>query len=67
MFAYVIDDKFPVTKNHKLIIPKRHINSFFDMGDAEYKGVMNLLKRVREELMEKDKSITAFNVGVNDG
>ena len=67
MFAYVIDDKFPVTKNHKLIIPKRHIKSFFDMGDAEYKGVMNLLKRVREELMEKDKSITAFNVGVNDG
>ena len=34
------------------------------MGEAEYKGVMTLLKQVREELMEKDKSITAFNVGV---
>ena len=67
MFAFSIDDKYPVTKNHKLIIPRRHVNSFFELGNAEYKGVLELLKKEKEELSRKDKTISAFNVGINDG
>jgi len=67
MFAFAIDDKYPVTKNHKLIIPKRHVRSFFELGNAEYKGVLELLKKEKEELSRKDATISAFNVGINDG
>jgi diadenosine tetraphosphate (Ap4A) HIT family hydrolase/5-methylcytosine-specific restriction endonuclease McrA len=67
MFAFAIDDKYPVTKNHKLIIPKRHVRSFFELGNAEYKGVLELLKKEKEELGRKDATISAFNVGINDG
>ena len=67
MFAFAIDDKYPVTKNHKLIIPRRHVRSFFELGNAEYKGVLELLKKEKEELGRKDATISAFNVGINDG
>ena len=34
--AYVIEDRFPVTKGHLLIIPKRHEPSWFELGLGEW-------------------------------
>ena len=67
MFAFAIGDKYPVTKYHMLVIPKRHVISFFELGNAEHKGIMELLKKVKEDLIKKDSTIVAFNIGVNDG
>ena len=67
MFAFAIEDKYPVTKHHMLIIPRRHVTSFFELGNAEHNGVMELLRKVKEDLMKKDNTITAFNIGINDG
>ena len=67
MFAFAIEDKYPVTKYHMLIIPRRHVTSFFELGNAEHNGVMELLRKVKEDLMKKDNTITAFNIGINDG
>ena len=33
--AYAIFDKFPATKGHMLIIPKRHVSNFFDITKEE--------------------------------
>ena len=67
MFAFAIEDKYPVTKYHMLIIPRRHVTSFFELGNAEHNGIMELLRKVKEDLMKKDNTITAFNIGINDG
>ncbi len=34
-FAFAILDGFPVSPGHTLIIPKRHVSSFFEVTDAE--------------------------------
>jgi ATP adenylyltransferase len=63
--AFAIKDKFPVTESHYLIIPRRHIDSFFELGSSEQKACLNLLSEIKEKLKE-DSSITGFNIGIND-
>jgi len=66
-FAFVIEDDFPVTKFHSLIIPKRHIASYFDLTEQELLEINKLLKKRKEEILAKDESVTGFNVGINVG
>lgn len=65
--AFVIYDKYPVTKNHSLIIPKRHIESFFDLTPGEYADCMVLIRTSKNILCDLDNTISGFNIGVNDG
>jgi len=65
--AFVISDKYPVTKYHSLIIPKRHVKSFFDLTPEEIADCMVLIKTSKKTLCELDKTISGFNIGVNDG
>lgn len=65
--AFVISDKYPVTKFHSLIIPKRHASSFFELTDEEKQDCLSLLSLTKNKLCEVDKSISGFNVGINDG
>ena len=66
-FIYVVRDSFPVTKYHSLIIPHRHVSNFFDLNEDELKDLNETLKKERQSLLNLDKKITAFNVGVNAG
>ena len=66
-FFFVVRDSFPVTKLHSLIIPHRHVSDFFDLNDGELSDLNKLLKKQRQSLLDLDKEITAFNVGVNAG
>ncbi len=66
-YAVVIEDSFPVTKHHSLIIPKRHFKDYFDIQQTEQNAIHDLLKICRKLLSEKDTSITGFNVGINIG
>ena len=65
--ALAVEDKFPVTKSHILIIPRRHVASFFDMGAAEHKACLKLLEEMKNHILDKDPTVSAFNVGFNDG
>ncbi len=65
--AYVIKDKFPVTKGHHLIIPKKHSNDFFELDNEELVAIKDLITDLKEALMKDDESITAFNIMVNVG
>ena len=66
-FIYVVRDSFPVTKYHSLIIPHRHVSNFFDLNKDELKDLSKTLKKEKQSILNLDKQITAFNVGVNAG
>ena len=65
--AYAIRDGFPVTELHTLVIPKRHVASYFDLGRPEVNACNALLSELRKDVKKKDATVTGFNVGINDG
>lgn len=65
--AFVIEDNYPVTKNHSLIISKRHCSNYFDLYQPEINACNQLIFEMREQLLKKDKSIEGFNIGNNSG
>jgi len=66
-YAYAIRDGFPVTEQHSLIIPKRHVDDYFRLTADEIIGCNALLTEIRKLILESDKSVTGFNIGVNAG
>ena len=66
-FLFVVRDSYPVTKLHTLVIPHRHVSNFFDLNDEELDDLNKVLKQQRKSLLNLDKEITGFNVGVNAG
>ena len=66
-FFVAIKDLYPVTEGHTLIIPNRHVESFFELTRDEEIAMLDMLSSQRQELSELDTSITGFNVGINDG
>lgn len=65
--AYVVRDAFPVAEGHTLVIPKRHIADYFELGRPEQNAIQRLLAGQRASLLALDASISGFNVGVNVG
>lgn len=65
--SFSIEDKFPVTKGHSLIIPKRHFPDYFDITQAEFNAVNALIQQAKLTLIKKDSLITGFNIGINAG
>lgn len=63
----MIEDAFPVTPNHTLIIPKRHVSDYFDLYQPELNAIHSMLNARRQSLLENDQTITGFNVGINAG
>jgi diadenosine tetraphosphate (Ap4A) HIT family hydrolase len=61
-----IRDAYPVSPGHTLIIPKRHINSFFYATESERKLLSELLDSAKEKIVE-EFNCEAFNIGINDG
>jgi len=65
--AYAIEDGFPVTEMHTLVIPKRHVADYFELTQAEVNAVTALMNELKESIQVKDKSVTGFNIGMNCG
>ena len=61
-----VTDNFPVGKGHTLIVPKRHIGSFFDSTQDERMELTAMLDRVKARLDEMYQP-DAYNIGINDG
>jgi diadenosine tetraphosphate (Ap4A) HIT family hydrolase len=64
--AMVIRDGFPVSLGHTLVIPKRHVGSYFDLSDAETVAMRTLLLAAKKALDEAF-SPDSYNIGINDG
>lgn len=64
--VYAIYDSYPVSPGHSLIIPKRHISSFFDATREEQIALLDLVNEMQQVLMKK-RCPAGFNIGVNVG
>lgn len=65
--AYAILDGFPVTDQHTLIIPKRHVEDFFSLYQSERNAIQQLLEERRKSILDSDDTVIGFNVGNNIG
>jgi len=64
--AVVIRDGFPVSKGHTLVIPRRHVASWFDVTREEQVALIDLLARARRQVDEEFHP-DGYNIGINDG
>ena len=64
--AIAFFDGFPVTPGHSLIIPRRHITSFFEATKEEQAALFDLLGEMRQRLLA-ERNPDGFNIGINDG
>ena len=65
--AYASYDSYPVSKDHCLIIPKRHIKDYFEMTKDELIACNDLIQLVKNEIISKDFNVKGFNIGTNAG
>ena len=65
--AYTIRDRYPVTKLHSLIVPKRHVLSYFDLDESEIVACTEILRATRDEIVATDNSVSGFNIAINNG
>jgi diadenosine tetraphosphate (Ap4A) HIT family hydrolase len=64
--AIVVRDAFPVTRGHTLVIPLRHVESFFDTSAEERAAMFELLDAAKQ-LLQVEYTPAGFNIGINDG
>jgi diadenosine tetraphosphate (Ap4A) HIT family hydrolase len=62
-----IQDKYPVTQGHLLVLPRRHTPDLFGMVERERIDANNLLRILKTRIQREDSSVTGFNVGMNCG
>jgi diadenosine tetraphosphate (Ap4A) HIT family hydrolase len=60
--AYASYDTYPVSEQHCLIIPKRHVVDYFELSNEELIACNDLIKIVKQEVLDKDKNVKAFNI-----
>ncbi|MCB1157765.1 MAG: HIT family protein [Leptospiraceae bacterium] len=64
--AFVVADKFPVSKGHCLVIPKRLAKNIFELNEMEVLAIFSLIQKVKQEfdvLYQPD----GYNIGTNTG
>lgn len=62
---YAIYDKYPVNPGHVLIIPKRHVQDYFDLTDEEQLSCWSLVNELKKMLDRKFRP-DAYNIGINN-
>ena len=63
----VIRDAYPVTLGHTLVIPTRHVGSFFGLGSDERIALLELLDVAKAGLEAEGLAPDGYNIGINDG
>jgi diadenosine tetraphosphate (Ap4A) HIT family hydrolase/5-methylcytosine-specific restriction endonuclease McrA len=64
---YVIRDGFPVTDLHTLVIPKRHVETYFDLYQPELNSCNRMIQKFKQQIEKEDESVKGFNIGINNG
>ena len=62
--TFSIYDKYPVSKGHALIIPKRHCSSYFELTDEEQASCWQMVNQLKMILTDKYNP-DGFNIGIN--
>lgn len=64
--AYARFDRDPVTPGHLLLIPFRHVASYFDTSDDERHALSQLINQAKE-FLDEHHAPAGYNLGVNIG
>lgn len=64
--AFAIPDKYPVRPGHTLVIPRRHVASFFELTDEELTACHELMKKTKE-MVDGKYSPDGYKIGINIG
>ena len=62
--AIAFFDNHPVSKGHTLVIPKRHVETYFDLNEKEIEAMFQLSIKVKEHL-DREYHPDGYNVGFN--
>jgi diadenosine tetraphosphate (Ap4A) HIT family hydrolase len=62
----LVRDGFPVSSGHSLVIPHRHVGSFFELTDIERGELLALLEQAKRDL-DATHQPNGYNIGINDG
>ena len=65
--AYSSIDSYPVSEFHSLIVPKRHVESYFELTSEEIQACNELILKTKEKILKQDSSVKGFNIGTNAG
>lgn len=60
-------DNFPVSGGHLEVLPKRHVESFFELTAEEVSDIYALLGQVRFDIWEHYAAPDGFTIGINEG
>ena len=65
--AYSSIDSYPVSEFHSLIVPKRHVETYFELSSEEIQACNELILKTKEKILKQDSSVKGFNMGTNVG
>ena len=65
--AYSSIDGYPVSEFHSLIVPKRHVVSYFELTYEEIQACNELILKTKDKILKQDSSVKGFNIGINAG
>lgn len=63
--AVALNDAYPLTDGHTLIVPRRHVADLFSLSSPEQAALWNLTVAIRDKLARE--GVADFNVGANVG
>lgn len=64
--AIALRDKYPVSRGHLLVCPRRHVESFFELSETEFAAIMRLVQQMKQA-SDTDFHPDGYNLGVNVG
>ena len=64
--AYALEDRFPVNPGHTLIVPFRHVASYFETTLDERIAMLHLIDEAKD-LLDHRYFPAGYNIGVNVG
>ncbi|MFH1468080.1 MAG: HIT family protein [Pseudomonadota bacterium] len=65
--AFAVRDLHPVSPGHTLVIPRRHVEGWFDATREEQVAILELLDTLRAGLDAGDPRPDGYNIGTNVG
>ena len=65
-FCFAVNDKFPVSRGHLLLIPKDHIVDWFSDNNIIQNHLISVLNKLKKELNARYLP-DGYNVGMNCG
>ena len=65
--AYSSKDSYPVSEFHCLIVPKRHVETYFELTKKEIQACNELILKTKEKILKQDSNVKGFNIGTNAG